>query len=450
MRLSPRRRTRVVLAAAAVAVTAAACSTTPAPPPAPSTEGAGGGLVEVELTVPDGLAAGPFTEARQVRVPAGWTMSVWADVSGARLAAWTPDGALLVSRPEDGEVVKLSPNTSGTADSTVLLEGLEQPHGMVFDGDTLYVAESNRIQAYAYSGGAATAPRTVADGLPDAKTAELGGQYAHALKSLALGPDRSLYFSIGSSGNITEEDRDADPERATVMRIPPGGGAPEVFARGVRNGTGLAVAPDGAVWTAVNNRDNIPFPYDAGWPGVLGSAQGMVIEDYVNDHPAEALAKLTPGRDLGWPYCNPDPDVEPGVAGTAYDYTTPPFVNDYDTNADGSELDCGTLAPVEQGMGGHSAPLGMSFADGLPAPYRQGALIGIHGSWNRNPPREPEVAFFPWASGDLGPQQTLVSGFQYDDGSRWGRPVAAVPGPDGAIYVTDDEAGAVYRLVPPG
>ena len=118
------------------------------------------------------------------------------------------------------------------------------------------MAESDKIRSYAYAGGAATRPRLVADGLPDAKSADLGGQYAHALKSVAVGPDHALYFSIGSSDNISADDRDASPQRATIMRVPPGGGQAQVFARGVRNGTGLAIAPDGAVWTAVNNRDN--------------------------------------------------------------------------------------------------------------------------------------------------------------------------------------------------
>jgi glucose/arabinose dehydrogenase len=162
------------------------------------------------------------------------------------------------------------------------------------------------------------------------------------------------------------------------------------------------------------------------------------------------MARLTAGRDLGWPFCNPDPDVEPGVAGTAYRYATTTFVRDVETNADGGKLDCSKLAPVEQGFGAHSAPLGLSFSAGLPAPYTDGALVGIHGSWNRTPPRAPEVSFFPWTGGTVGGQQTLVGGFQAADGSRWGRPVAAVPGPDGAVYVTDDEAGAVYRLAPPG
>ena len=106
---------------------------------------------------------------------------------------------------------------------------------------------------------------------------------------------------------------------------------------------------------------------------------------------------------------------------------------------------------MEQSLGAHSAPLGLSFVDGgLPAPYASGALIGVHGSWNRNPPRAPEVSFLPWRDGTLGRQQTLVGGFQDPDGERWGRPVAAVLGPDGAVYVTDDSAGAVYRLAPPG
>jgi glucose/arabinose dehydrogenase len=59
------------------------------------------------------------------------------------------------------------------------------------------------------------------------------------------------------------------------------------------------------------------------------------------------------------------------------------------------------------------------------------------------------VSFYPWAAGNLGNQQTLVGGFQDDDGSRWGRPVAVVPGPDGAVYITDDAADAIYRLAPP-
>ncbi|MEV7622723.1 gluconolaconase [Actinoplanes sp. NPDC089786] len=406
---------------------------------------AGTSLAETTVRAPAGTDAAPFDQARRLQAPPGWTVTVWARVEGARLLAWTPDRRLLVSRPKLGDVVALAPGNGDAAPTaSTLVTGLNQPHGLAFHGDTLYLAESDQVDAYTYAAGKVSGRRVVIDGLPDAKSPELGGQYAHALKSVTVGQDGALYVSVGSTGNISAEDRDATPERATILRAPAGGGRPTVFARGVRNGTGLAVDPDGAVWTAVNNRDNIGYPHQ-------GDNQGKVIPAYVNDHPLEPLARLQQGRDLGWPYCNPDPDVKPGQENSPLSYTARPFVRDIQTNADGAKLDCATLPPVEQGMGAHSAPLGLSFAvsPGLGGAYGAGALVGVHGSWNRNPPRPPEVSFFAWRDGTLGPQQTLLTGFQVADGSRWGRPVMAVQGPDRALYVSDDLAGAVYRVTAP-
>ncbi|KAA0074812.1 gluconolaconase [Mycolicibacterium sp. P9-64] len=421
------------MAVGLIGVLLAGCSSGPAPAPESTTRSpAVSGLEEAAVAVPDELAAVPFDEPRRALVPKGWTLSVWARVPKPRLEAWTPDGDLLVSVPSTGQVVRLQPAGVGPR-VNLLLEGLDQPHGLVFSGSTLYVAESDQVIAYDYAEGHATNPRTVASGLPDARSQELGGAYSHALKSVAVGPDGAVYFSIGSTGNVSANDRTATPQRATIMRVPPGGGPAQPFATGVRNGTGLAIAPDGAVWTAVNNRDNVPVPDQ-------GPSYGQVVPDYVDEHPPESVAKVTPGRELGWPYCNPDG----GPANL-------PLIRDVQTNADGGKLDCGALAPIEQSLGAHSAPLGLSFVDGtLPEPYAHGALIGVHGSWNRRPPRAPEVSFFPWRNGVLGDQQTLVGGFQAADGSRWGRPVAAVVGPDGAVYVTDDYADAIYRLAPPG
>lgn len=415
----------------AVAVTAsvvlAGCGTEPQNPPtraqtSPETttteRPSGAALAPVTLDVPAGLDAAPLDRPRQALVPAGWTLTVLARVPKARMAAWAPDGALLISVPSTGQILKALP-----AQST-LLDGLDQPHGLFFAGSTLYVAESDQIDAYDYVDGAAVNRRTVVDGLPDAKSPDLRGAYAHALKSVVVGDDGAVYFSIGSTGNISAEDRTAEPPRATIMRVPPGGGPAEPFATGVRNGTGLAFAPDGSLWTAVNNRDNVADP------------DGRVVQSYVDDHPPESVARLTPGRELGWPYCNPD-----GPAPAK-------LIRDLQTNPDGAEMDCAALPPIEQTLGAHSAPLGMSFAE-LPQPYGSGALVGVHGSWNRDAPRAPEVSFFAWRDGTLGPQQTLVGGFQNDDGQRWGRPVAAVAGPDGGVYITDDFAGAVYRLSPP-
>lgn len=423
MRVWP--HSRHLLCGAAV-VLLAGCATATTPPPAATTAPAAApaGVVPVTVAVPDGLGHRPFDTTRRALVPPGWTVSVWARVPKARLAAWAPDGRLLVSLPSTGQVVSVGPGRV-----TPLLSGLTQPHGLSFTGSTLLVAESDRITAYDYRDGSATGPRPIAAGLPDARSPELRGAYSHALKSVTAGSDGAVYFSIGSTGNISAQDRTADLPRATIMRVPPGGGPATVFATGVRNGTGLATAPDGSIWTAVNNRDNIADP-----------ATGVVHPDYVAENPPEAIARLTPGRELGWPFCHP-------TGGPA----DAPFIRDVQTNADGGALDCASLPPVEQTIGAHSAPLGMSFTEGvLPAPYDSGALLGVHGSWNRQPPRAPEVSFLPWRNGILGPAETLLGGFQSADGSRWGRPVSAVVGPDGGVYVTDDLADAVYRLAPPG
>ncbi|NOP99519.1 gluconolaconase [Mycolicibacterium fortuitum] len=406
---------------AAVALTACGSQPETGAPPTPSastSERPPPGLASVLVQVPEQFAQSPLDEPRLAQILAGWTIEVIARVPKARMAAFAPDGALLVSVPATGQVLTVRP------DQRTLLDGLEQPHGVYFTGSTLYVAESNRIDAFDYVGGRAVNRRTVAGNLPDAKSPDLHGAYAHALKSVVVGSDGAVYFSIGSTGNVSAEDRTATPPRATVMRVPPGGGPATPFATGVRNGTGLAFAPDGSLWTAVNNRDDVADP------------QGRVRQDYVDDHPPESVAKLSQGRELGWPFCNPEGAPPAG------------FIRDMQTNADGRKLDCAALTPVEQTLGAHSAPLGMSFAE-LPPPYGPGALVGVHGSWNRRSPQAPEVSFFGWHNGTLGPQQTLVGGFQADDGTRWGRPVAAVAGPDGAVYITDDYAGAVYRLAPP-
>ncbi|GAA0279104.1 gluconolaconase [Cryptosporangium japonicum] len=416
------------------AVTAAGLAVTAAFSPAPSAGTTPAALVPTIVRALPGTATAPFDRVRRLDAPPGWTVTVWARVPSARLLAWTPDRRLLVSRPEFGDVVALTPGRTSPTQRT-LVSGLNKPHGLAFAGSTLYVAESDQVDAFTYRAGALSGRRVVVDDLPDDRSPELRGQYSHELKSVAVGPGGALYVSVGSTGNITAADRDARPERATILRATPGG-RPTVFARGVRNGTGLAVAPDGAVWTAVNSRDQVAYPHDRDLDGDGRSDRGAVLQQYVNDHPFEPLARLTQGRDLGWPYCNPDPG--PG-------YTRRPFVRDVQTNPDGAKLDCAMLPPVEQGVGAHSAPLGLSFASGV-GNLGPGALLGLHGSWNRQPPRAPEVSFFAWRGGTLGPQQTLLTGFQQPDGSRWGRPVMAVTGPDDAVYVSDDKADAIYRV----
>ncbi|HVQ49363.1 MAG TPA: gluconolaconase, partial [Mycobacterium sp.] len=156
------RRKRIGAALAGIALVAACStdSTSTTQSPAPTA-----GLAAVTLQVDPDLAQPPFDEPRQAMVPAGWTMSVWARVPKARLAAWAPDGSLLVSVPSGGQVVRIQPNGAG-ARPTVPLDALDQPHGLAFSGSTLYVAESDQIDAYDYADGAAANRRTVAAGLP--------------------------------------------------------------------------------------------------------------------------------------------------------------------------------------------------------------------------------------------------------------------------------------------
>ncbi|MEU8287467.1 gluconolaconase [Micromonospora sp. NPDC048905] len=456
------KKTVYAALAGGLALTLAACSSngpaapvpsgTTVPSPSGSTPAAGPALADTAVRALAGTDTDPFDQVRRLQAPPGWKVDVWARVPGARLLAWTPDGRLLVSRPRSGDVLALVPGKDDAAPTRgTLISGLNQPHGLAFRGDTLYVAESDRVDSFTYRTGVLSDRRVVVEGLPDAKSPELRGTYAHALKSVTVGRDGAVYVSIGSTGNVSVEDRDAVPQRAAVLRVSAGGGRPEVFARGVRNGTGLAVDPDGAVWTAVNNRDNVAYPVDRDYDGDGTADQGRTLQAYVNDHPLEPLARLTRGRDLGWPYCNPDPDVELGAKDSPLSYTRRPFVRDVQHNSDGNKLDCAALPPVEQGLAAHSAPLGLSFtgSPGLPGGYGSGALVGVHGSWNRTPPRAPQVSFFPWRAGTLGPEQVLLTGFQASDGSRWGRPVMAVQGPDRALYVSDDLAGAVYRLTAP-
>jgi glucose/arabinose dehydrogenase len=399
----------------------------------------------VLVTVPSSLRAAPFDNPRRVQLPSGWRMAVWARVPGARTEAWAPDRRLLVSQPGSGDVVALTPRASGTPLRATLISGLRQPFGLAFRGATLYVGESNQIDAYAYRHGRVSSRRVLVSGLPDSKSPQLHGTYAHALKSVAVGRDGSLYISVGSSANVSTADRTASPPRAVILKWSPRTGRTSVFARGVRNGSALGLDPAGALWTAVNNRDEMPYPFHRAYDGSGPSDYGKVIRSYVNDHPLEPVAKLTAGRDLGWPFCDPDPSVRPATADSPLAYADRPFVDDPDTNPTGSHLNCAKLPRIEHGLPAHSAPLGLNFTT-LPAPFGTGAIVTSHGSWNRTPPQSPSVTFFPWRNGQLADGEPLVTGFQDADGNRWGRTVDTVAGPDHALYLSDDSAGVIYRI----
>jgi glucose/arabinose dehydrogenase len=403
------------------------------------------------LVVPAGEDGGALSTPHRLTVPSGWTARVWARVPDARMEDWTPEGDLLVSQPDDGDIVELRPDAAGTATVTPLLSGLTLPQGMAFtrlDGRwALYVAESDQIDRYPWGSRGISGARTViAKNLPDL---DPNGDDVHRPKDVAVAANGTVYFNVGSSSNANPDDRTMSPQRAVIMAVRPNGRDLRVVERGVRNGEGLAVAPNGTVWTAVNERDNIPYPAHKAY-GPYKDAFGKVIQSYVNNHPPDEVVPVTVGRDLGWPYCDPDEDYN-RPSGSLADV---PLVANTLANPGGTKLRCASLARVAVGLPAHSAPLGMAFLEGskIPVPWSGGAVVAAHGSWNRQPPRAPAVLWLPWnaAKGSLTPAVTLIGGFENPNQTYWGRPVDAVPGPDGALYVSDDTAGAVYHLVPPG
>lgn len=335
----------------------------------------------------------------------------------------------------------------------VLASGLSGPQGLAFDTlkgvRVLYVAETNQIDRYVWKRDGTLGARTVVvRGLPDT---DPSGDDVHRAKSVVIGHDHTIYVTAGSASNASPTTPGESPPRATILAYRQDGSHMRVFASGVRNGEGLSFAPDGSLWTAVNQRDEITYPFHRSF-GDQPEAYGKTIGSYVGEHPPDEIARLTPGRNLGWPYCDPDPDVTPGDPTTTYQYANLPFVNDAQTNPNGTALNCAALTPIERGIPAHSAPLGFHFLQKtkIARPWSAGAVVGSHGSWDRTPPRAPAVLWLPWQRKQrtLGGAITLIGGFQEPSGKRWGRPVDAVVGPDGALYVTDDTAGAVYRVGP--
>jgi len=448
------RRVAVVVG---VAVATAGCAgqsgsgtvhTTGGAPPATAAPGTAAATQDVGLAIPAGNGGHGLTAGLRVRLPRGWRAEVWARVPAARLEAWTPQGDLLVSQPGTGRVTALVPRRDRSAPPAqhVLLSGLSAPQGLAFarvDGhEVLYVAGADAIYRYAWTDGALGAGGMIVSHLPDTP--------GHPLKNIVVGPDGRIYVDIGSASNASPPSR-TNPPRASVVSYTANGTGRRVVATGVRNGDGLSFAPDGTLWAAVNERDQISYPFRRAYGGVA-NAYGKVIRSYVNNHPPDEIARLTPGRNLGWPYCDPDPDVSPGSPTTSLRYGDLPFTNDQQTNPGATRLDCAKLTRLNRGLPAHSAPLGFHFLEGthLSRRWRQGAIVAVHGSWDRDPPRPPAVLWLPWEAKakTLGAAVTVMGGFQDANGHRWGRPVDAVPGPDGALYVSDDQAGAVYRVVP--
>ena len=279
---------------------------------------------------------------------------------------------------------------------SVLLEGLNSPFGMALVGKNLYVANTDAVLRFPYSGGQT---RITAKG---EKLAELpaGPRNHHWTKNLIASRDGSkLYATVGSNSNAAEHGMQEEEGRAAIWEIDAHSGAKRLFASGLRNPNGLAWHPrSGALWTVVNERDE------------LGS-------DLVPDY----LTSVVDGAFYGWPYSYFGRHVDVRVKPPRPDLVAKAIKPDY-------------------ALGAHVAPLGLAIG-------KDGAYIGQHGSWNRKPRSGYNVVFVAFnGSRPAGLPQEVLSGFVSREGEAYGRPVGVALDSQGALLVADDVGNAIWRL----
>lgn len=415
-----------------------------------SSQNAGNSLaasVSVRVQVPSSMKTAPFNVERYLTVPPNFAVSVYARVPSARFMAVAPNGDLLVSQPRFGEVKIIRSNGAGDPAVSTFASGLRNPHDIVFHtvGATtyVYIAESNQINRYVYNAGDLTAQnrQIVVANLPDASSQELGGFYGHQLKNIALDANNKLYVAIASATNSSISDAFSDPVRCAIYQYNADGTSGRLFARGLRNAEGLAMLPGAnELWVVVNNRDNIAYPFHNDWDGDGTDDYGKVMQSYVDNHPPDEFTRVRDGGNYGFPFVNPNPDA--GM-------NDMPFDLDVENNPDGRYGTVNSFDRITKGIEAHTAPLGFSFTTGtaFPAAYKPGAVVALHGSWNRSTRVGYKVIYFPWntATQTPGSEMNLVAGWATGN-DYWGRPVDAVVDLQGNLLISDDYAGAIYKL----
>ncbi|RNF31856.1 sorbosone dehydrogenase [Massilia aurea] len=366
-------------------------------------------------------------------VPEGFSVTAIAtDLQIPRQTLVLPNGDILVAEGRGGKAAKLKPkdviagyikakgNTqvkSGNrltllrdADGdgqyelkTVFAADLNAPYGLAFANNKIYVANQDELVSFDYQEG-----QTKAGGAPTTITKLPSEINHHWTKAMTVSPDgRYLYVGIGSNSNITERGMEAEVDRAMVWQIDATAGTYKPYATGLRNPTALAINPEtGQLWSVVNERDE------------LGP-------DLVPDY----LTSVREGGFYGWPYAYWGPNVDPRVKPSDPEKVKATIKPDYS-------------------LGSHVAALGLHFSSPVMGEqFANGAFVGEHGSWNRNPPVGYKVIFVPFANGrPAGEPIDFVTGFRTEEGKTRGRPVGVTVDPKGALIVADDLANTVWRV----
>lgn len=335
------------------------------------------------------------------KLPDGFRIGVFAsDINNARGMAMAPNGDLAVASMRPGEIHLLhrDQDGDGAADGrTLLASGLDWPHSVAFHDGWLYIAETERIIRARFDGDARAIGtlEAVFDGMP------AGGN--HRTRTIGFDPEGQLYVTVGSSCNVCIEEQ---PYRGDMLRMNADGSEATTFASGLRNSVGFDWHPaTGRLYATDNGRD------------LLG-----------DDTPHCELNLIEEGADYGWPYAFEnkvaDPDFGPG-------------------NEDKVAASTG----MAHGLGAHVAPLGIRFFEPgtTPPGYESAALVALHGSWNRSVLSGYKLVSLHFSEGGAIEERDFLTGFEVDE-DVIGRPVEIAYGPDGAIYVSDDYAGVVYKI----
>jgi glucose/arabinose dehydrogenase len=340
-------------------------------------------------------------ELDQVRLPEGFSIDVFAEpVPGARSLALGSNGTVFVGSRDEGKVYALLNRKKGKNADTVLTiaTDLNMPNGVAFHNGALYVAEIGRILRYDDIESHLNNPPkpvVVSDSFPKDEH--------HGWKFIRFGPDGYLYVPVGAPCNICER---KDPRYASIMRLKADGSSLEIFAHGIRNSVGFDWDPrTKELWFTDNGRD---------WLG--------------DDLPPDELNHAaTKGLFFGFPYCYGDntPDPVFADAGKCRDAVLP-----------------------AQKLGAHIAPLGIRFYTGtmFPLQYRNQIFIAEHGSWNRSIPNGYRITLVRLENNKAKSYEVFAEGWLNRKRRVWGRPVDLLVMPDGALLVSDDKAGLVYRI----
>lgn len=341
-----------------------------------------------------------------LKLPEGFKLGVFADqLTNPRMMAVAADGTVYVTRRSVGDVVMLrDTNGDGVADERKVVANRPQMHGIAIDGDTMFLATVKDVYRTAIAtDGTLGELQRIIDDLPD------GGQ--HPNRTLAVGPDKMLYISVGSTCNACAE---TSPESATLLRASLDGKKRTIFASGLRNTIGF------------------------GWHPETGKLYGMDhnIDWHGDDQPKEELNLLEQGKKYGWPYVLADGFLNP--------QDDPPGDITLEQWAASSEQ------PVLL-YTAHSAPMQMAFYGGkaFPPDYAGNAFVAMRGSWNRKPPSGYEVVRIVFEGGKPVRFEPFLTGFLSEsDGSyaRSARLAGIAVAKDGALIVADDENGVIYRV----